>query len=82
MSERQGLIAYCKQLLAELIERGVNVDEWNQYIYKMRDIDINTYYDDGYASVSVYNVDPDGCTITDDSFYYINSDGQEVWNDL
>lgn len=75
------LIAYCKQRLAEIVERGEYVDEYDQYIYGMRDLDINVYYDDGYASVSVYNVDADGYTITDDSIYYINSDGAEVWND-
>jgi len=73
------LIAYCKQRLAELLERGEYVDEYEQYIYGMRDLDINVYYDEGYASVNVYDVDADGNT--EDSIYYINSDGQEVWDD-
>lgn len=78
---KQELITYCKQRLAELLERGEYVDEYDQYIYGMRDLDINVYYDEGYASVSVYNVDAYGNTITDNSIYYINSDGQEVWDD-
>ena len=82
---KEQLIAYCKQRLAEILERGEYIDEYDQYIYGMRDLDINVYYDssDGkpYASVSVYNVDADGYTITDYSIYYINSDGAEVWNE-
>ena len=78
---KHALIDYCKQLLEEIVERGEYADEWEQYIYGMRDLDINAYYYDGYASVSVYNVDADGFTIIANAVYYINSEGQEIWND-